>query len=367
MPNCSCLTAKLKPCKNRVSNSSEPYNGSYMCFRHIKQTQQREENGNINNENNSENYSNTSKRCCAKTKKGSRCTKKTKNESGMCFSHKKYEKNTQQRQCDENIENVVFSPNIKYRINNEHDNCYICLEETHEKLSCGHFIHSNCLLHSMQNLNLNRNNEQRHKIFEHKNKYFIVTNCLYCKQFSIIKNIKICEKDTHCQYINRYLNETSLTLKNIFKGQSQLKGHGFSKNNITFDDNSIAMCFNLLFQDYDTYENTRYINIENDKDMDNFVRDVKQLVFDNFSNIVFDNYIQQKSISKLPKKYGKINKHKIMEQIDNYIDDTLYSKKLYKSVKIKLYNFLEILEDIFYKINSKVNVQDEYLNLMNVF
>jgi 5-bromo-4-chloroindolyl phosphate hydrolysis protein len=107
--------------------------------------------------------------------------------------------------------------------------------------------------------------------------------------------------------------------------------------------------------------------------VENFTKDVKQLIFDKFSNIVFDNYIQQKglylskTLCKLPKKYSKIDKSKIIKQIENYIDSTLYSKKIYKLVKVKLYNFFEILEDIFYKINSNVNVQDEYLILMNVF
>lgn len=362
MPNCSCLTAKLKPCKNRVSSSSLPYNGSYMCFIHVTQTQKENKINELSQNDIERHLKNGTKRCCAKTKKGSRCVKKTKNENGICVLHKKYEKKPHERYKDDitNDTNLVCSPNIKYRINNEHDNCYICLEETHEKLSCGHFIHSNCLLYSIQNSSLNRNNEQRHKIFEHENKYFIATNCLYCKQFSIIKNIQKCEKNTHCQFINRYLNETSLTLKNIWKWRNQLK------NNIKLDDNYISMQFNLLFQLYDTYENTKYINNENDRDIDNFIKDIKHLIFDKFGDIVFDNYIQQKSICILPKKYGKINKYKIMEQIEKYIDTTLYSKQIYKLVKVKLYNFFEILEDIFYKINSKVNIQDEYLNLMNI-
>lgn len=354
MPNCSCLTAKLKPCKNRISNSSEPYNGSYMCFRHIKQMQKQEENEINNNQDNSESFSRNPTRCCSKTKKGSRCVKKTKNESGMCFLHEKSFLHEHHKISQENnlkYTNTVCSPNIKYKLNNEHDNCYICLEETHNKLSCGHFIHPDCLLHSIQNSNLNKFTEQKHKIFEHENKYFIATHCLYCKQFSIVKNIQT----TNCQFVNTYLNDKCLTLKKLM-----------CKNIIKIDNNYISVCFNTLFQTYDTYENRdveRYMVVEN------FTKDIKQLVFDKFGNIVFDNYIQQKGLyhSKLPKKYGKIDKTKIIEKIENYIDTTLYSKKIYKLVKVKLYIFFEMLEDIFYKINSNANVQDEYLNLMNVF
>jgi len=355
MPNCSCLTAKLKPCKNRISSSSEPYNGSYMCFRHIKQIQKKENEININQVD-TETFHRNSTRCCSKTKKGSRCVKKTKNESGMCVLHEKSFLHKHHKIPKENnlkYINTVCSPNIKYKLNNEHDNCYICLEETRDKLSCGHFIHTDCLLHSIQNSNLN-NKEQKNKIFEHENKYFIATHCLYCKQFSIIKNIQI----TNCQYLNNYLINKCLTLKKL------------CKNNIKIDNNYISICFNTLFQSYDTYENK---DIDKHMILENFTKDLKQLIFDNFGNIVFDNYIQQKglynskSICKIPKKYGKINKIKIIEQIENYIERTLYSKKIYKIIKIKLYNFYEILEDIFCKINSNINVQDEYLNLMNIF
>jgi hypothetical protein len=326
-----------------------------------------EENEINNNQDNDESFSRNSTRCFSKTKKGSICVKKTKNESGMCFLHEKsflHDRYKIPQENSVNITNTVFSPNIKYKLNNEHDNCYICLEETHDKLSCGHFIHTQCLLHSIQNSNLNKFTEQKHKIFEHENKYFIVTRCLYCKQFSIIKNIqKISlqqsEKNTHCKFINRYLNDTCLSLKKLM-----------CKKHIKIDDNYISVCFNTLFQSYDTYENRdteRHIVVEN------FTKDIKQLIFDKFSNIVFDNYIQQKGIyhsklfCKLPKKYAKIDKSKIIKQIENFIYSTLYSKKIYKLVKVKLYNFFEILEDIFYKINSNVNVQDEYLILMNVF
>ena len=351
MPNCSCLTAKLKPCKNRISNTSEPYNGSYMCFRHIKQRQNE-----LNNRENTNEFSYNLKRCCCKTKKGSRCVKKTKNESGMCFLHEKsFSREHYKIPQENNVESTITicSPNIKYKLDNEHDNCYICLEDTHNKLSCGHFIHTECLFHSIQNSNLNKNTEHKHKIFEHENKYFITTYCLYCKQFSIIKNIK-----TQCQFINRYLKDTCLTLKKIYK------------NNIKIDNNYISVCFNTFFQLYDSYENK---NIERYTVIENFTKDIKQLIFDKFSNIVFDNYIQQKGITmskslcKFPKKYAKISKSEIIRQIENYINTTLYSKKIYENVKIKLYNFFEILEDIFHKINSNINVQDEYLVLMNVF
>lgn len=362
MPNCSCLTAKFKPCKNRISNSSEPYNGSYMCFRHIKQMQRKQEENESKYENNKQDnsklFSHNSTRCCSKTKKGSRCVKKTKNESGMCVLHEKSFLHKHHKIPQENtfnFTNTVCSPDIRYKLNNKHDNCYICLEETYNKLSCGHFIHPDCLLYSIQNSNLNKSNEQNNnKIFEHENKYFITTNCLYCKQIAIVKNIQIVNN----QFVNFYLNEKSLSLKKLI-----------CKNNIKIDNNYISMCFNTLFHSYDTYENR---DTKKHKVLENLIKGIKQLIFDKFGNIVFDNYIQQKglylskSFCKISKKYGKIDKNKIMEQIENYIETTLYSKNLYKLIKNKLYNFFEILEDIFYKINSNINVQDEYLILMNV-
>jgi len=363
MPNCSCLTAKLKPCKNRISETSQPYNGSYMCFRHIKQNQRSQDNTGVGRkfqQNNQEYYPENTIRCCVKTKKGTRCSKKTKNESGMCFLHEKHKKeniNTEQTNKVSEKDNIhinfnICSPNIKFKINNEHDNCYICLEETQNKLSCGHFIHSECLLHTMQNSNLNRNGILMNKIFEHENKYFVVTTCLYCKQIAIVKNIQ----KPQCAFINQYLKNSCFSLKEL----RSLKGNHRMKN-IKLDDKYILECFNEIFQKYDIYDNNTEQNINE------FIKDMKQLIFDKFSCIVFDNYIQQKSICKLPKKYGKIDKKRMIENIKEYINNTLYSKKLYKYIEIKLYNFFEILEDILSKINSKINIQDEYINLMNVF
>jgi hypothetical protein len=338
MPNCSCLTKKLKPCKNRVSQDSIPYNGSYMCFKHIQQIQNRE-----NGENGENGESVKSTRCLGKTKKGKRCVKKTKSYTGFCSTHENKIPNKHTFNRERIINESIKSPNIKYKINNNHDNCYICLDETTTKLSCGHFIHSKCLLETIKNTEINSNNNKS-IIFEHENEYFIVTTCLYCKQISIIKNIK------------DFKFKKRITLKNILK------------KNIKMDNKYISYRFNILFQleppesIFTGIEN----NIIQETNIEEFTDKIKRTIFDMFGCIVFENYIQQKSICKIPKKYSKINKDKIIEEIKKNINNKI-SKKLYKHVNVKLYNFLEILEDIFNKINSETNIQDEYINLMNVF
>ena len=129
-------------------------------------------------------------------------------------------------------------------------------------------------------------------------------------------------------------------------------------NNIT-----ISHQFIELFLRYDTYETKKDL-IQSEEE---FLEDLRQLVFDNFATIVFDNYIQQKNIEKIPFKYQKINKRIIIENINESVSNTLYTKFIYDKIKNKLELFFRILENVIEKLVDMDNVQDDLLNLVNVF
>jgi hypothetical protein len=114
------------------------------------------------------------------------------------------------------------------------------------------------------------------------------------------------------------------------------------RNKMRINNSTISYYFNELFLSYDTYETK-----ENYKDIEiEFMDDLKQLVFDNFATIVFDNYILQKNILKIPLKYERLNKDIIIENINEIIENTLYTKILYDKIKIKLNIFISILENV---------------------
>ena len=278
MFQCQSVTKNMEQCKVKVSENSKDYNGKRICHLHLKNILK-------NNDKQKEQISN------------------------------------------ENIK----SPIINYKIDKKSDCCYICLEETENKLSCGHFIHNSCLLEILQS-----DVKKNYDIFEHKNNYFIITNCVYCKQVSIIKNVPI----------------TDLLLKK----------YNAKKDKIKINNEMISFHFGELFLKYDTYETKEKLQqIEND-----FMDDLKQIIFDNFSTIVFDNYIQQKHIN-LNLKYKKINKKIIMKKINNIITNALYSKYLFDKIQNKLELFFRMLENIILKMIQGNNVQDDLLNLINVF
>ena len=129
-------------------------------------------------------------------------------------------------------------------------------------------------------------------------------------------------------------------------------------NNIT-----ISHQFIELFLRYDTYETKKDL-IQSEEE---FLEDLRQLVFDNFATIVFDNYIQQKNIEKIPFKYQKINKRIIIENINESVSNTLYTRFIYDKIKNKLELFFRILENVIEKLVDMDNVQDDLLNLVNVF
>ena len=87
----------------------------------------------------------------------------------------------------------------------------------------------------------------------------------------------------------------------------------------------------------------------------------------NRNSIVFDNYIQQKNICKIPSKYEKIDKKIIMENLNKIINETLYSIYLFNKIKNKMELFLRILENVVSKMIDMDNVQDDILSLVNVF
>ena len=95
--------------------------------------------------------------------------------------------------------------------------------------------------------------------------------------------------------------------------------------------------------------------------------EIKELVFDKFSTLIFDNYIQQKNKIKITSKYKKINKNQIMRKINKIINQTLYSVFLFNKIKNKLEVFFRILENIICKLIDLENVQDDVINLINVF
>ena len=357
MSFCCALTKSKQPCKMRVSSNTQPHNGVRLCHIHIKITNNQIVSGvenvsqqliqyHVQGEHNIINnlFVNT-KRCSSKTKSGCRCTKKTSNESGVCHIHQKLMKKNEVVEGTETLEEIsdkiffmIKSPSINYKIDRQKDNCFVCLEECEKKLSCGHFIHTHCLLDTLQS-----NIKKNYRVFESNNKYFIITNCLYCKQISIVKNIQMTDK-LQTMFITR-------------------KKYDPKRNKMRVNNNTISYYFNELFLSYDTYEtkeNYQQVEIE-------FMDDLKQLVFDNFATIVFDNYILQKNICKIPSKYETLNKDIILKNINNTIENTLYTKFLYNKIKNKLETFVSILENVVNKIIQTDNVQDDLLDLVNIF
>ena len=217
------------------------------------------------------------------------------NDIKYCHIHSKNITNELQNTC-QNVSNVK-SPPINYKINKNLDNCYVCLEETETKLSCGHFIHTNCMLNILQS-----NIRKKYKVFDespssqevsvNKNKtYFIITNCLYCKQISIIKNVEIPE-----------------SFKLNKKDKYDIKK---SNNVLKINNETLSYYFSEIFLKYDTYETKQELERGSTQGFDRptssqteeeFMVEIKELVVDNFSTLIFDNYIQQKNKIKITKK-----------------------------------------------------------------
>lgn len=310
MSNCNFITKNNQPCKVKVSQISNTHNGIKYCHIH---------------------------------------SKKIPLQLNSC-------QNTIQNDSEQNISNIK-SPIINYKINKNSDNCYVCLEETETKLSCGHFIHTNCMLNILQS-NIKKNYKVMEEDFSvKKNKtYFIITNCLYCKQISIIKNVEIPESFN----INK-------------KDKYDIKK---SKNILKINNETLSYYFSEIFLKYDTYETKQELQRDyrdefsrqsSNQTEEEFMVEIKELIFDNFSTIIFDNYIQQKNKIKIRSKYNKINKNKIMKKINKIINQTLYSVFLFDKIKNKIEVFFRILENIIYKLIDMENVQDDVINLVNVF
>ena len=79
--------------------------------------------------------------------------------------------------------------------------------------------------------------------------------------------------------------------------------------------------FSEIFLKYDTYETKQELERGSTEGFDRttssqteeeFMVEIKELVFDKFSTLIFDNYIQQKNKIKITSKYKKINKNQIM-------------------------------------------------------
>jgi hypothetical protein len=135
------------------------------------------------------------------------------------------------------------------------------------------------------------------------------------------------------------------------------------KNKMKINNMTISHYFSELFLMYDKYETKQQLT----KIEEIFIEELKDLIFDNFSTIVFDNYIQQKNISKISSKYKKLDKKIIMKNINIVLSNTLYCKYLFDIVKNKLELFFRILESVVSKMIDLDNVQDELLHLVNVF
>lgn len=361
MYNCNSVTKNNQPCKVRVSVNSQLYNGMRLCHIHLKSYMndtiipiQSSVNTNQIIRYIPENILKNTVRCNSKTKKGCRCSKRTSEDSRLCHIHQKQLININRQSVNEpkpedteneieyvskSILSMIKSPCINYKTYKKSDNCYICLEETESKLSCGHFIHTNCMLNTLQS-----NIKKNYKVFEHKKNYFIITNCLYCKQISIMKKVPITEQ-----------LERKYDVKN---SRSR-----FSECKMKINNETVSYCFGELFLKYDNHETKEQL----EKTEQEFMEEMKQLIFDNFATIVFDNYIQQKNITKIPLKYERIEKKIIMNNINNVINDTLYSRYLFDKIKNKMELFFRILENVVCKMIDSDNVQDDILSLVNVF
>lgn len=326
MSNCNFITKNNQPCKVKVSQKSNTYNGIKYCHIHSKKIP-------IN-------------------------------------------LNSCQDTLQDNSKQIIYnikSPPINYKINKNSDNCYVCLEETETKLSCGHFIHTNCILNilqsdirknykvfeqspSAQEVSTNQENPLAQEVSTNKKNYFIITNCLYCKQISIIKNVEIPESFN--------LNK---------KDKYDIKK---SNNFLKMNNETLSYYFSEIFLKYDTYETKKELENSstegsvgpNSNQLEQeFIGELKDLIFDDFSSIIFDNYIQQKNKRRITSKYKKINKNKIMKKINQTINQTLYSIFLFNKIKNKIEVFFRILENIICKLINMENVQDDIINLLNVF
>ena len=344
MSNCSFVTKQNKPCKIKTK-CTKSVNGTILCHIHKNYIK-----------NQKPNDSNSVKVCSSMTKLGNRCTKKTSSVTGKCHLHckekvleKKNEKDVQVKKVLEKtndnknvqVKKVLEKTNEKdvqpvKEINKETDCCYICLEETDKRLSCGHFIHNECLLDSIINANVKTD----YRAFEHDGKYFTITKCLYCSQISIMKNIPITEK-----------------LENEYD---------IKKPNIKLDNNLICYYFNEIFISYDNFETRLHSNIIEEE----FIREIKEFIFKKFTDIIFDDYIQQNNIKttkKIKSKYSLINKKIILSDIKLTIKNSLYCVPLYNKIEKKLNIFLEILERVIKKLRETKDIQDDFLNLVNIF
>jgi hypothetical protein len=152
-------------------------------------------------------------------------------------------------------------------------------------------------------------------------------------------------------------------MKNIPMTEKLERKYDSKKNKMRINNITISHQFIELFLRYDNYETKKDL-IQSEEE---FLEDLRQLVFDNFATIVFDNYIQQKNIEKIPFKYQKINKRIIIENINESVSNTLYTRFIYDKIKNKLELFFRILENVIEKLVDMDNVQDDLLNLVNVF
>jgi hypothetical protein len=89
MSFCCALTKSKKPCKMRISENTELYNGLKLCYIHIKSYGNNElllqnniENQQLIQLQSTENIIVNTKSCISTTKSGYKCTKKTSHESG---------------------------------------------------------------------------------------------------------------------------------------------------------------------------------------------------------------------------------------------------------------------------------------------
>ena len=142
------------------------------------------------------------------------------------------------------------------------------------------------------------------------------------------------------------------------------------------NNETLSYYFSEIFLKYDTYETKKELENSSTEGFDGpnpnqleeeFIGELKDLIFDNFSSIIFDNYIQLKNKRRITSKYKKINKNKIMKKINQTINQTLYSIFLFNKIKNKFEVFFRILENIICKLINMENVQDDVINLLNIF
>jgi hypothetical protein len=152
-------------------------------------------------------------------------------------------------------------------------------------------------------------------------------------------------------------------MKNIPMTEKLQYKYDTKKNKMKINNITLSFYFTELFLRYDTYDTKQY----QDTNEIEFMEELKQLIFDNFATIIFDNYIQQKNINKIPSRYERIQKRIIMDNIQNCVDNTIYTKSLFDKIKSKLELFFRIFENVIDKMIDCDNVQDDILSLVNVF